>query len=141
RPHVSLTPHPAAVVYLEEPAGSRSDAQGVEAESIEARRPPGRDDESCARQPRSVAQEETRGVRSQLRPDDLAAQTYVDAVLTKDVGKRAGHGRLFRRNQTRRPLDDRDLRPEPRQDLGDLASLRSAAEYDHGIRALCSRVD
>src|SRR5207245_9647275 len=119
-------------------AGARAHVHGLEAQSSQSTRAIDSDNEPCRAQPRPVAQED-RAVPSQLRPDDFAAETHVDAVLPKDVSKRSGHGGFFLRDQPRRALHDRDFRTEPRQPLSGLASHGSAAAHDYGIGKLGPR--
>src|SRR3954463_13785544 len=112
------------------PAGVGLDADGVEADALDARATPGGDEDAIAAQLAAVVEREDVVVAIAARLGRVDAQVELDPVAAQRPREGlAERGRLGGQPPLR-ALEQRHLAAEAAHDLGELHAYRAAAEHE-----------
>ena len=110
------------------------DADGLEADPVDARAPAGGDEQAVAAQLAAVVELEDVVVAVAPRGGRVHAERELDAVAAQDLGERLAERRRLAREQVLGALDERDLAAEAANGLRHLDADRAAAEHEQPAR-------
>ena len=135
--HVSDRPQPLAGAELRvdgDAAGVGLDADGLQADTVDARPPAGGDEQPVAAQFAAVVELEDVVLSVAPRGRRARAEHELDAVAAQDLAERLAQRRGLAREDVLGALDERHLAAEPAHGLRHLDADRPAAEHEQAPR-------